>query len=611
MRSSISDKVKRFTNNSGGSNNPDTTGNPDATGDPNNIDYAGAFKELKEALLGDEQQRLRVVEQHVLDQKAFARGVAQVMADSIRISARHSDKLVSALQDPLIETTASAARRETLRLSEALAPVIGPSIRRSIADALRGFMESVEVMAVHTFSVQGLRWRIEAFRTGLSFQQVILKHTLRYAVEQVYLIQRPSGLLILHRHRLPDGEREIDKDAVAAMMLAIQQFSKDAAFTASADAVEKIEMGEQTLWLATGEAALLACLISGTPTRELRVQIKDTLDDIHALYYEPIKSFQGDPASLPDLTPSVQPLLRTESGEPGERKGKHTGVIWGLVLLLLLVPPGYWSVQGFLQHRTLARLETVLRATPGVFVAEVLKHEDEFVARGMADPLAYDRGRIEQQAGLPPGSLRLEFAPFISLEPELVLTRARWVLQPPAGVSVDGSGRTLVMRGIAGYEWIQRAKILAPGLPYFDTVDTASLTDVESRNIAALLKKINGVRIYFGNDAEPLPEMTPPLREAAIWLQALVIDAQTLRRHARLVLTGHTDGTGSAAFNERLGNQRAARVKTERETLGVRGMAFEFRAPVLGDPGADPEKRRVDLLAEVIPSTQARPASTR
>ena len=59
-------------------------------------------------------------------------------------------------------------------------------------------LESLNTTLEHSLSWRSLRWRLDARRTGKSFAEIVLLNTLVYRVEQVFLIHRPSGLLLQH-----------------------------------------------------------------------------------------------------------------------------------------------------------------------------------------------------------------------------------------------------------------------------------------------------------------------------------------------------------------------------------------------------------------------------
>lgn len=62
-------------------------------------------------------------------------------------------------------------------------------------------------------------------RTGASFAEVVLRHTLLYRVEQVFLVHRESGLLL--HHLTAQSIAAQAPDMVAGMLTAIQDFARD------------------------------------------------------------------------------------------------------------------------------------------------------------------------------------------------------------------------------------------------------------------------------------------------------------------------------------------------------------------------------------------------
>ena len=77
-----------------------------------------------------------------------------------------------------------------------------------------------------SFSAQGLKWRLEAWRTGKALREVVLLRTLVYRVEQVFLIHRETGLLLQHVSAGPRRASQ-DADMVSGMLTAIRDFVQD------------------------------------------------------------------------------------------------------------------------------------------------------------------------------------------------------------------------------------------------------------------------------------------------------------------------------------------------------------------------------------------------
>ncbi len=100
---------------------------------------------------------------------------------------------------PVMERAAeSSIRNDPKTLVNILYPTIVPAIRKSIGETIDEMFQRVNQALKYSLTWRGLKWRWEAWRTGRPFAEVVLKHTLVYQVEHVFLVHRHTGLLIAH-----------------------------------------------------------------------------------------------------------------------------------------------------------------------------------------------------------------------------------------------------------------------------------------------------------------------------------------------------------------------------------------------------------------------------
>ena len=117
------------------------------------------FDRLKDLLLADER-----AERHAQAQ-AFAAKIATSFADlpqelpDLLRRAQHDDRLARALEKPLAQGLERIARTQKVLLISVLFPLIGPIIRRSIAETLSQLMKDMNRAVEHSISPTGLRWR--------------------------------------------------------------------------------------------------------------------------------------------------------------------------------------------------------------------------------------------------------------------------------------------------------------------------------------------------------------------------------------------------------------------------------------------------------------------
>src|SRR6186713_1618651 len=190
------------------------------------VDPAAEYEELRRLLLSREREQIRELRERISDKESRSRDIASVLPEAIILSRERGDELTRALR-PAVDSSI----RESIELRpdtyvEALHPIIGPMVRRSIAESLRRLLQSLNQTLEHTFSWRGLKWRFEAWRTGRSFAEVVMLRSLVYRVEQLFLIHRQTSMALLHA--TADASLTKDSDMVAGMLSAIQDFVRDA-----------------------------------------------------------------------------------------------------------------------------------------------------------------------------------------------------------------------------------------------------------------------------------------------------------------------------------------------------------------------------------------------
>src|SRR5262249_60500391 len=124
--------------------------------------------------------------------------ISEVLPDAILLRAGRDPSLMKALEPLLEKALADSVRKDPRVLAEALFPVIAGAVRRAVASALQSLLESLNQIVETSVSVRSVGWRIEAVRTGKPYAEVALLRSLLYRVEQVFLIQNETGLLLQH-----------------------------------------------------------------------------------------------------------------------------------------------------------------------------------------------------------------------------------------------------------------------------------------------------------------------------------------------------------------------------------------------------------------------------
>ncbi len=557
-----------------------------------------SLRELRELLFGKERKSLHLLEENFFNPRLHAREVGRVLPLAISIRASEDDELVKALQLTVEEIIRISVRTKPEILVQALFPIIGTTIRKSIAGAIRDMMQTVSRTLDASFSPRSLKWRWEAFRTGKSFAEVVLLHTM-YKVEQIFLIHRSTGLLL--DHVVADAAAAQDPDLVSAMFTAIRDFVKDsfASSTSEADNLETLQIGELSIRVEQGPDAILAAVIQGSSPPEYRARLQETLEKIHGDRTEELRNFQGDSSAFAPNRPDLESCLETRFEDGSTGRTGFSPILWALPAILFFLLAGWLFLSWRESHRWAQFLDR-LDNEPGIVVAQADKKDGKFRLTGLRDPLAADPATLFKEAGFDGADLDARWEPYIALAPTLVEKRAATLLHPPSTVSLRIEGDTLKVDGAAPPEWIERSMRTALTVPGVAAIDVTSLKNTDETTISELKSQIEATKLLFEiQSADVQAGEESKLDQLADRLKTMMTLAAKTGRTVRLVVSGNVDNTGPPDLNEELKRKRATAVA---KLLSARGLAT---SPVLeiivqSDPRSEIRERSVTFQAQVM-----------
>ena len=523
---------------------------------------------LKDLLFGKEKEALDSIAERVERPEMRASDVADVLAEAMHRSHRQGSELVDSMAEPVGECLQQAFHDDPQTYGDALYPVMGPAIRKSIAHALRNLSQQINQAVEQSLTPRGIGWRIQAYRAGIPFGQFVLQKNLLYRVEQAYLISRENGLLIEHAHH--EGSKIKDSDAVSAMFTAIQDFVKESFSPDRTGRLESADMGEFTLWAVHGPHALLVCVIRGTPPNSLRTELTAVLEQIHFRYGEAVREYSGETSSVPEIHKHLQKCLEYQALQTAD--DKKLRLSWPLILLIigLLAWLGYQFNQARTDARELSRLEAALQDTPGIYLAEVSRDGDRIILRGMKDPLAEPIPALAAELGIPMSRIDMDFDAFQSLDAEIQLRRIEALIDVES-VRYELSGTALKLSGEAPRQWIRNAENRLLALPGLTSIDVADVIDADLSLLHEDVAALSGSRFLFSSGASLETDAQADLLRFAARLRDLQARALAQQHSISVELVGSTDSVGTAEFNARLARQRADRVA---ETLSDHGIAW-------------------------------------
>ena len=527
---------------------------------------------LRSVILEQDRVAIAKLQQKFDDPQQFAEAISSVLADAFALAGSRDEQLAKVLAPILEQATQASIRKKPGTMVGILYPLMGPAIRKSIAESLDGTLQRLNQSFKHSFSLQGLKWRLEALRSGSSFADVVLKHTVQFRVEHVFLIHSKTGLLIEHV-AAPEVTAQ-DPQLVSGMLTAIQDFVRDSfegTNTKGGSGIDALKLGDLLLWCEEGPFAFLAAVIRGNPPESLHAALRETLTNIHDQYRSQLEEFQGDSATLGDL---VTPLQRDLQQQERPREKQLSPWLWILPLVLLLLAGG-WVIQ-----RTIVRLRVDayvqrLREEPGIVVANAELRNGRWQISGLRDPLAADPAVLLSQSRLDSKRVAFHWESYQALNPAIVLRRLAASLNPPPSVSLSLKGDTVEATGSVPQYWVERARTLVAALPAGSPkVDLSALRDIQDPEFIRLRNAIQGHIIAFDSNADrPARGEDATLDAVADEFRQLMHVTRRLGFSARMMISGHADAVGNETANLSLS---AARAEVVRSMLKARGIAPEL-----------------------------------
>lgn len=544
--------------------------NPDVAATlPSRLEADPRMDALRGVLMEREQVALARLQQKFDDPREFADAVGAVLPAAF-VLATQDERLGHAIAPTVERATQASIQKNPGTMVDILYPVMGPAIRKAIAETLEGTLQSLNQALKHSFSWRGLKWRIEAWRSGSTFADVVLKHTAVYRVEHLFLVHRKTGLLLAHVAREDATTR--DPQLVSAMLSAIQDFVRDSFDEAGSGAtsgrsIDSLRLGDLLLWCEEGPSAFLAAVIHGSPPAMLRTRLGEALAAVHADWRTPLEAFNGDVDPFSDVGQRLQPCLISQEAET---RKKLTPLFW-LALLALLLALGYWMSQRIIERQRVDAYVAALQDQPGIVVTGAERRDGKWLVSGLRDPLATQPEALLGQARLDPARVVGRWEPYQALHPAIILKRLQATLNPPPTVSLSQDASGIRATGSAPQRWMDKARAFTSTLPAgAPKVDLSALQDVQDPDYVRLRDAIQAQLIHFDFSVpRPAADQEGKLDAVAADMRELVQVARTQGFPVKVTIVGHADATGKDTSNLALSVGRAEVVRSMLRARGV------------------------------------------
>lgn len=452
----------------------------------------GELEELRALLFGNDYQPIKQLAEEIRHPAGLAGRMAEALPSAVILSRRHDASLNLALSSSVEEGLKNSVKRNPKVLADAIFPVIGPAIRRSVMELVTSMLDGFNNTLERQISPQSFKWRWEAKRTGKSLAEVIMLRTLEFQVEQVFLIHKETSLLL--RHESSHQAVVQDADMVSSMLSAIQDFITDSFSVKEGDKLHSMQLGDLKVQIEEGPHAILAAVVRGIAPITVSEVMKESIEQIHMMHGEELADFSGDTEPFEPAATYLQDcLLSKELETDNAKKKKGPGKVPIAIGIALIAGLAWWAwssyqgrVEAAAKNATWNSINQRLEAAPGIVVVSSTADLDTGMYRisGMRDPLAEDPLRVANPHEVAKLNVQFKWQPYLSMEPEFALERIRTTLKTPSSVALElgGDGR-LLANGHAPQSWVDRFVDMAPTLPGVMAINTANLVASDAQTL--------------------------------------------------------------------------------------------------------------------------------
>jgi hypothetical protein len=294
--------------------NPSTHESDPIEGSPADADPS--LESLRDILFGRYRQQLDALraevddlERQVTDRESLVGTIAPLLGDLIRRKVRD-------------------AREEMI---DALYPIIGQVVVRAVGEAIRDLVRTIDARMRRSVSPRALWRRLRARARGVSDGEMALREALPFAVSDVLLIHRETGLLLWHVS--DDREGMPDSDLVSGMLTAIRDFARDALGQGEEGQLDEIQYGEQRILIETAQYAYLAVVVDGIEPPGFQAAMRERVIEISHAHERVLRDYEGDPSSLAAVEMPLRSLLT--AAEPRMLSAPQKWILAGALVVLL------------------------------------------------------------------------------------------------------------------------------------------------------------------------------------------------------------------------------------------------------------------------------------
>ncbi|MBL7817515.1 MAG: hypothetical protein JNL70_21090 [Saprospiraceae bacterium] len=242
--------------------------------------------QLKDILLREDRSALEALQRTLNEKQLLAEKINPIVEDHLTFLRHNFPKEYAQIVNRMVEQKLKSSQTEIL---DVIYPVMGKMINKYISLQFQELKDNINARINALFSKRGFVWWIRNKILGIDDADMLLASLDIPIIEEIFVIQRDTGLLLGSAALQPS----VNRDVVAGMLTAIKSFVEDA-FEREKEDLELIQYGTYKLLIENMPTHYFAVAMSGsvsvTEGGQLRNQIIDFIHNNDALRVKDIDS---------------------------------------------------------------------------------------------------------------------------------------------------------------------------------------------------------------------------------------------------------------------------------------------------------------------------------
>ncbi len=522
--------------------------------------------------------------------EALAAAVPVAISEQINVD---SEVFAEAIAPAMGEAIKKQIELEKDKIVDALYPVIGNTIAKYMGETIQAINEQIE----NTLSVEGIKRKIQAKLQGVSEAELIVKDSITFTPQAIFLIHKASGLVICDIQ--PHDSERLESDMIAGMLTAIRSFANDCMIQSGNSELDEIDYGNFRIILEVAGYCYLAIIVKGKPPKEFILKMRQILSQIIKICGKSIEQFDGDLEIVPtEINTLLENLIDFKHHKEDKNQSSPLLILSLGIVGIIFIPWGIWQYRSNQIHAIENKAALALASAPelSVYRLDVKADGDKLKLTGRV-PNQYLKTKAKQIAAATVTNLKIDNQ-IISVEvpasPVLAsseVKRITAVLNQINGTAIStnySDGKVTVVGSVSR---IANAKIITQAFEKIPGVNKVSST-VEVKPISI------DVRFYFQSNSSTLinKDLENKFNQVKIFLE----------QHPmyNLKLIGYSYSANSTSATNELAIQRAKTVQQELIKQGISPSRLQIVGKTDLPPGIDPTQpsslRRCVILEAIL-----------